>query len=342
MIVISAALVLVALILLLVGLVSPDLPFVYASIAVSLLSFAFLLVGVLQRRRQGGSGDIPVELSGVGAAKAGLGALVRAGDRLRGEPDDLAQTAAVALPPVYRPGDADAELTGQVLVVVGRPRYHAEGCRYLTGKHSQSREVGAARSEGYTACGVCRPDDQLKSAAAPGGGSSASEAGDLASAVELERAITTGRAADTADLGELSAPAATSAARVTRATAKAPARPATRPASKAATKPASKPATKAAVPTKAASKAPAKAAKTASKAVSKAASKAAAPARPAAKAAPAPRAAAPSRGKVVVIPNRPKFHTADCRYVRGAKDAVELTKAAAAKQGYVPCGVCGA
>ena len=50
MIVISGALVLVALVLLIIGLVSTSLGFVYASIAVSVVSFVFLLVGILQRR----------------------------------------------------------------------------------------------------------------------------------------------------------------------------------------------------------------------------------------------------------------------------------------------------
>ena len=50
MIVISGALVLVALVLLVVGLTMEDLPFVYGSIGTSLLAFVFLVVGVLQRR----------------------------------------------------------------------------------------------------------------------------------------------------------------------------------------------------------------------------------------------------------------------------------------------------
>jgi len=52
-IVISGALVLVALLLLVIGVVSPELNYVYASIVVSLASGIFLLVGILQRRRTG-------------------------------------------------------------------------------------------------------------------------------------------------------------------------------------------------------------------------------------------------------------------------------------------------
>lgn len=50
MIVISGALVLVALVLLVIGLIQPELGFVYASIAVSVAAFVFLIIGVLQRR----------------------------------------------------------------------------------------------------------------------------------------------------------------------------------------------------------------------------------------------------------------------------------------------------
>jgi len=80
-----------------------------------------------------------------------------------------------------------------------------------------------------------------------------------------------------------------------------------------------------------AKKAPAKAAP------AKASSVQAAPLKTAAKKA----AAAPvKRGGVIVIPDRGKYHTPDCRYVRGAEGTLELTKAAATKQGYQPCGVC--
>ena len=52
MIVISGALVLVALVLLVIGLIGSTLTFVYASIAVSLASFAFLIIGIMQRREE--------------------------------------------------------------------------------------------------------------------------------------------------------------------------------------------------------------------------------------------------------------------------------------------------
>jgi hypothetical protein len=47
-----------------------------------------------------------------------------------------------------------------------------------------------------------------------------------------------------------------------------------------------------------------------------------------------------ARGHVLVIPDRAKFHRGDCRFVRNAEDAVDLTRAQARRQGYEPCGVC--
>jgi hypothetical protein len=41
-----------------------------------------------------------------------------------------------------------------------------------------------------------------------------------------------------------------------------------------------------------------------------------------------------------VIPDRGRYHKADCRYVRENPEATELTRSAAEKQGYEACGVC--
>ena len=50
--------------------------------------------------------------------------------------------------------------------------------------------------------------------------------------------------------------------------------------------------------------------------------------------------AAKRAAKVVVIPDRGRFHTPSCRFVRGVDTTEELTKAAATRQGYQACGVC--
>lgn len=73
MIVISGALVLVALVLLVIGLIQPELGFVYASIAVSVAAFVFLIIGVLQRRGELISpSQAPTDPSDVPVSGAGL------------------------------------------------------------------------------------------------------------------------------------------------------------------------------------------------------------------------------------------------------------------------------
>jgi hypothetical protein len=244
-IVISGALVLVALVLLIIGLVSTALGFVYASIAVSVVSFAFLLVGIMQRRGE----QLPESAAGAPTPAAaatdveGVTAIIPSSSRLRPAAEPVAAADA----------DAEAGSGATVLIVAGRPRYHVDGCRYLTGKEAESVPVEKARADGFTACGVCKPDE------AP--------------------------AAEPAARVSIPDPGPVKAARKT--TAKAPAKTATRSATKAPEKSAASSARKAAAPAKtAAAKAPAKKA-AAAKAPAKKATAAKAPAKKAAAKAPA-------------------------------------------------------
>ena len=189
MIVISGALVLVALVLLLIGLLQPDLAFVYASIVVSLVSFGFLIRGVLQRRGETFE-DVEATLADAPAddakppsqdAAVGRGATARktvASDARAlqnvetGQDDGPTQdeeaavtTAAADTAPVTLVATAAAEtsqrdeaVAGRVLVVAGRPRYHVSGCRYITGRDVSEIALATARVEGFTSCGVCKPD----------------------------------------------------------------------------------------------------------------------------------------------------------------------------------------
>jgi hypothetical protein len=276
-IVISGALVLVALVLLIIGLVSTSLGFVYASIAVSVVSFVFLLVGILQRRGE----QVPE------AATADVATPSTSSD-VEGVTAIIPSSRAVADPPAAPEPDVEAApVSGKVLVVAGRPRYHVGGCRYLTGKDADEVDVQSARDEGFTACGVCKPDAALAEAA-PAEAPAAEPAAEEPAPVE-ETAVET-----------------------------------TAPAKKAPAK-------------RAATKAPAKTATRAAKAPAKAPSKAAAAA---AASTPAAASAAGKPGRVVVIPDRGKFHLAECRFVRDAADAQEMTKAQARRQGYDACGVC--
>ncbi|RBY88392.1 hypothetical protein [Blastococcus sp. TF02A-26] len=68
------------------------------------------------------------------------------------------------------PGEEDVEVTDllmvvdlrdQVLVVDEHPRYHLADCRWLRGRPTIPLPVAEARSDGFTPCGVCRPDRSL-------------------------------------------------------------------------------------------------------------------------------------------------------------------------------------
>jgi hypothetical protein len=176
---------------------------------------------------------------------------------------------------------------GPVLVVPGRPRYHVDGCRYLTGKDAEEIDVLDARDDGFTACGVCKPDEALEALYGPYD--------------EDDDEVVDSGVPGTEEVLE---------------------------------EPVAAPATK---PSKAAAKAPAKKA-AAAKAAPATATVSAASVASGAGAAPAKATAA--RTKVVVIPDRGRFHTSTCRFVRDALGTEELTRTQAAKQGYQACGVC--
>lgn len=145
MIVVSGALVLVALVLLIIGLLGTGLGFIWASIATSVVAGVFLLLGALQRR-----GEQPPALETAG-----------------GGADMLERVTAVSVRPREEEEPAEPEFApissaGEVSVVPGRPRYHVAGCRFLAGRPDvESIPVEQARGEGYTACGVCKPDAAL-------------------------------------------------------------------------------------------------------------------------------------------------------------------------------------
>ena len=295
MIVISGALVLVALVLLVIGLVSTSLPFVYASIAVSVVSFVFLIIGILQRRGE----QLPDAVSAgdavapEGAADAEPVTAVVRSSRRSTEPEAS--------------GTDDIPVSGAVLVVAGRPRYHVVGCRYLNGKDPDEVPVNDARDEGFTACGVCKPDQVLAEAAAAQPQPQPDE----------PAVVSADDATEVTGAEEVAVPAPSSRTRATKAPAKTPAKAPAKRAAAATAAPAKKAASKAA-PAKAPSKA----------AVAAAAST------------PAAASAAKKPGSVVVIPDRGKFHTPVCRYVRDVADAQALSRAQATRQGYDACGVC--
>lgn len=296
MIVISGALVLVSIVLLALG-IATELAFVYASIATTVVAIVLLGLSVLARRKAS------TDDSSADANAANTASAADAGSPADDVEDGLAVSAVRAT------SSGEELASGQVLVVAGRPRYHVEGCRYLNGKQADAVAVSAAQADGFTPCGVCKPDDAL--AAADAGGSAADTAAPLVS--EESADVDDDLAADDEPIA------------------------AAAPVKKAAA-PRKASAAKKAAPTRAAKAAPAKKAASAAKATpAKVAAAKAAPA----KAAPAKKTTAAARaGSVVVLPDADKFHNSDCRYVRGDADAVAITRAKAARDGYKACGVC--
>ncbi|MGH2217710.1 hypothetical protein, partial [Enterococcus faecalis] len=53
------------------------------------------------------------------------------------------------------------DLTDEVLVVDEQPRYHVADCRWLQGRSTIPLPLDEARTDGFTPCGVCRPDRTL-------------------------------------------------------------------------------------------------------------------------------------------------------------------------------------
>lgn len=274
MIVVSGALCLVALVLLILGLVvSSGLTLIYASIGVSLISFVFLFLGVRQRRPATAAGVAlqPAAIPGAAPGPRPVGAepVGELGAETDGE-------AAAEVTRVVPAGELSGPRGGSgVFVVPGRPRYHADGCRFLAGRESQQMGVTEARTAGYKACAVCRVDEVVADAEAP----PAPAAAVRRPAAAARKAAAAGRNGPTP-------------------------RPATRPADPPA------------VPS--AGGGPA--------------------GEPGAAAGASPRTRA--QPTVFVIPDRGRYHKAECRYVRGVAEATEIPKATARRQGYQPCGVC--
>jgi hypothetical protein len=191
LIVISGALVLVAAVLLVLGIIS-SITLVYAAIGLSIVSAVFLLVGVFQRpapasephesesdgtRRQASRRDD--EESGRPAKPPVK--MSKAAEPESEEPDeptghidlvDIEDSDEVAADFPLEKTNADFEsrsgATGaDVLVISGRPRYHVGGCEYVEGNDdSEPLELNEARELGFTPCGACRPNETLARSAA--------------------------------------------------------------------------------------------------------------------------------------------------------------------------------
>ncbi|MDQ3734581.1 MAG: hypothetical protein M3400_11400 [Actinomycetota bacterium] len=94
------------------------------------------------------------------------------GTREPGPDEHVGDTAAVD--PEDEPAEEDVDMadllviidrTDEVLVVDLRPRYHLAACAHLHDRDAVPIPVNEAREDGFTPCGLCRPDAALAAAA---------------------------------------------------------------------------------------------------------------------------------------------------------------------------------
>ncbi|GII02441.1 hypothetical protein [Planobispora takensis] len=186
MILISAGLVLTAVVLLIAGVVLAKPFLVMWSIAVSVLSAVFLVIGALLRRHELFPGKSsagtapPLPYGGPATAGPMPAPHMAASHQHRAPggppvpaPPGMGQTvpavgrtpsAATGPRPVPAAGPASATRQGVldadaiVLVIPGRRRYHVAGCRQLAGREHEELTHEEAREEGFTPCTTCLPE----------------------------------------------------------------------------------------------------------------------------------------------------------------------------------------
>jgi hypothetical protein len=321
-----------------------DLNFVYGSIAVSLISFVFLVIGILQRRSDpqpavAGSGGPQVrEGDGAGAVPAGAAAEQDVPDEDVPDEDGAGE---------YDDEEEYELIEGIVLVVPGRPRYHVDGCRYLADKAVEEMDVEDAREQ-YSPCGVCKPDEALEALAAELDAEQADaekpdeethdDDGDLDADDDLDRTARAG-ALDAADDADEEVDAEDAGVHpVPDAQDAEPADVDPEPAD-GDTEPVAAP--------RGSRRLSAGSAASSTGAAGKASRPRRAPVPPATSSQPStgtdgdgPAEQTAGLEQVIVIPDRGRFHTHDCRFVRDAHGAEELSRDLATNQGFKPCGVC--
>jgi hypothetical protein len=164
-IILSGVLVVLAIALLVVGIVlgetggriadlADGMTVIYLSIAVSIVSFLCLLVGVVLRRK---------EL--FGAVATGAQGRRRGREPVRAKPAAARSEAAedTTIEPIPAP---DVPAGAVVYVIPGRRRYHLATCRQLSARDKQELTYEEAREEGFSACTACLPDTALAARAA--------------------------------------------------------------------------------------------------------------------------------------------------------------------------------
>lgn len=190
MFLVSAALVGVAIVLLLLGMVMAKLTLVYLAIGVSVVSMILLALGVfLQRKllwgKEGGRaadeasrepGEEPEPVAAASTARSGsattaaspavTGSAATSNRATASATRPLSPASSTAGEPAARyapdrsspPDHQDEPAPGELVhVVPGRRRYHRAGCASLTGRVSEELTIDEAREEGFSACTACFP-----------------------------------------------------------------------------------------------------------------------------------------------------------------------------------------
>ncbi|WP_106398522.1 hypothetical protein [Actinocorallia populi] len=165
MIILSGLLVIVAIALLVAGIITEEqgvlglngLQLIYVSIAVSIVSFLCLAIGVLIRRK---------ELFGTGPSRPAVPKSRPAGRAARRAAARAEEAAAVpepedGLPQAFPTPAAQVPDDALVHVVPGRKRYHLDTCRQLAGRQVEELTYVEAQEEGFSPCTACLPDTAL-------------------------------------------------------------------------------------------------------------------------------------------------------------------------------------
>lgn len=176
----------VALGFLVLGVIGASTPLIIASIVTSIVAGLLLFRSRRQRASEqrvpsAAAGDPPGDHSEATGDTGAAGAAEpsRAGEAVPASELIAAQRSAEAIEPIEvievheEPAAASTEAPlrahgGDIVVVVdGHPRYHAQRCRYLIGRASETIPLRQAVEDGFTPCSMCDPDVVLAAAPTP-------------------------------------------------------------------------------------------------------------------------------------------------------------------------------
>lgn len=173
MIVAAGLLVLAGLGLFVAGVLTGDTAFYWACVGACVVAAVLLVVARVRMTTGARPAEAKASVPAAAGRHTGESPAVTRPDA---RPDDAepAETSTAAAPA----GEADdgeppveevevtdlllvVDLTDEVLVVDEHPRYHVAGCRSVAGQATIPIPLDEARTDGFTPCGVCRPDATL-------------------------------------------------------------------------------------------------------------------------------------------------------------------------------------